>query len=253
MTGIYKITNLLNNKCYIGKSIDIERRWKRHQSDSKTKNFPLYLAIRKYGLENFKFEVIEECSEAELSTAEAKWISYYNSQDYDFGYNISEGGDSDRHFMKLSKELLDKITQELLTTSDSYLVISKKFGVTRDLVRRINLGITWHRDNLSYPLGKHRVIAETLQPHYCIDCGTKISNLAIRCQKCATKWLQLTNAKCFRTNIPEKEKLIELLKQYNFTEIGKQYAVTCNTVKKWCIKYNLPSHSKELKKYLATL
>ena len=253
MIGIYKITNLINNKVYIGQSINIEKRWTRHKSDSKHKHEPLYKAIRKYGLENFKFEVIEECSLIQLDDLEVKWIKYYNSCNYKFGYNISDGGKANRHFMKISVELLDAITLELIKTTDSYLEIAKKFNVTRDLVRRINLGITWPREGLTYPLGNHRVYAETRAIHYCIDCGRQISSIAIRCQKCSVRHLQEIGAASFKTNIPEKPILIELLKKYNFVEVGKQYNVTCNTVKKWCIKYQLPSHAKELKEYLKTI
>lgn len=77
MIGIYKITNKINQKCYIGKSIDIERRFKKHQTDAlwvSDKNFkynyPLYQAFRKYGIENFSFEILEECKEEELDTKE---------------------------------------------------------------------------------------------------------------------------------------------------------------------------------------
>lgn len=77
MIGIYKITNKINQKCYIGKSIDIEHRFKKHQTDAlwiSDKNFkynyPLYQAFRKYGIENFSFEILEECKEEELDTKE---------------------------------------------------------------------------------------------------------------------------------------------------------------------------------------
>ena len=66
MIGIYKITNKINGKCYIGQSINIKQRWKGHRKDAFWLNgpdyqYPLYKAIRKYGIENFSFEVIEEC------------------------------------------------------------------------------------------------------------------------------------------------------------------------------------------------
>lgn len=71
-TGIYKIENLINHKCYIGQSVKIEQRWKNHKITAKNlndKNYdnPLYRAIRKYGIENFSFEIIEECSVNELN------------------------------------------------------------------------------------------------------------------------------------------------------------------------------------------
>lgn len=82
MIGIYKITNLINGKCYIGKSIDIEKRFQKHKTNAFWKseknlkyNYPLYQAFRKYTLQNFSFEVLEECSENELNNKEQ---FYYN-------------------------------------------------------------------------------------------------------------------------------------------------------------------------------
>ena len=66
MTGIYKITNTITKKVYIGLSNDIEQRWKTHkkrykiESDKEYEKY-LYRSFRKYGLEAFTFEVIEEC------------------------------------------------------------------------------------------------------------------------------------------------------------------------------------------------
>ena len=63
--GIYKITNLINGKCYVGQSIHIEKRWRDHISTAKNKNrgveytYPMYNSFRKHGTENFKFEILE--------------------------------------------------------------------------------------------------------------------------------------------------------------------------------------------------
>ena len=73
MIGIYKITNNLNGKFYIGRSNDIERRWKEHCSPTryKTSNIPVEYAIHKYGKENFSLEVIEECPIEKTAEREA--------------------------------------------------------------------------------------------------------------------------------------------------------------------------------------
>ena len=92
MGCIYKITNTINNKCYIGQSINITARWQAHKNavNSKTLyHYPLYRAFRKYGLENFTFTVIEECPVSQLNEKEIFWIQYYNSfLDKNKGYNL---------------------------------------------------------------------------------------------------------------------------------------------------------------------
>lgn len=93
MIGIYKITNKLNGKCYIGQSLDIEQRWSKHLSTFKRKNCPnykIYRAFAKYGLENFTFEILEECMPEELDHQEVYWINFFNS--FEDGYNMSLGG-----------------------------------------------------------------------------------------------------------------------------------------------------------------
>ncbi len=96
MIGIYKITNKINGNAYIGLSVDIKTRWRKHKSnylnpDYKEYNKTLYRAFRKYGIENFQFEILEECLENELSNKEIYWISYYDT--YANGYNETPGGE----------------------------------------------------------------------------------------------------------------------------------------------------------------
>lgn len=99
--GIYKITNLINNKCYIGKSSNIEKRFEYHKTrydEEREWNKLLYKAIRKYGINNFSFEIIEEIknyTEKEANQKEKYWIDYYKSycKDKNQGYNETRGGD----------------------------------------------------------------------------------------------------------------------------------------------------------------
>ena len=82
--GIYCIENLINNKKYIGQSKNIYRRWKQHIKDSEIKQLPLYKSIRKYGIENFKFFILEECKITELSLREDYYITYYKKSQYSY-------------------------------------------------------------------------------------------------------------------------------------------------------------------------
>ena len=90
-SGIYKITNTINNKIYIGQSIHIEQRWKEHLSGRGSK--ALYQDFLFYGTQNFTFEILEICTDKTLLREREKfWVRYYNS--YLDGYNGNEGGDS---------------------------------------------------------------------------------------------------------------------------------------------------------------
>lgn len=90
--GIYKITNKITNKNYIGKSKDIEKRIKTHINSVSKRKTTLYSAIQSYGWENFEWNIIELCSENELNDKEIYWINYYNSMSPN-GYNMKNGGD----------------------------------------------------------------------------------------------------------------------------------------------------------------
>lgn len=94
MGYIYKITNKLNNKCYIGQTIKKpEKRFQQHKNNYNKSYFSqlvLYKAFNKYGIENFDFEVIEEVDNSLLNDKEKYWIEYYDS--YFNGYNSTLGG-----------------------------------------------------------------------------------------------------------------------------------------------------------------
>ena len=92
-TGIYKITNIENQKCYVGQAVSLSDRWKQHikrgvGADTPTRN-KLYPAMREIGPENFTFEVIEECERSLLDSREKYWTDYFKAQEY--GYSIRKG------------------------------------------------------------------------------------------------------------------------------------------------------------------
>ena len=71
MIGIYKITNKINGHSYIGQSVNILKRWNKHRSfESSNAQYPLYRAFKKYGIDNFIFQIIEECPVEKLDERE---------------------------------------------------------------------------------------------------------------------------------------------------------------------------------------
>ena len=98
--GIYIITNKINNKSYIGQSVNIEKRitthfWAAFKENLPSYNFHIYQAIRKYGKENFEWhilETLEEVDRVKLDELEKYYINKYNS--YNNRYNMNEGGET---------------------------------------------------------------------------------------------------------------------------------------------------------------
>lgn len=130
---IYKITNLINNKVYIGQTITgIVNRWKGHIYKDGCRF--LHNAIYKYGKENFKIEVIEYCDKDSLDEREIYWISYYKSNNRKYGYNILVGGNNGRKGLyKLSKSKIQEIIN-LEKQGVTHTEIGKRFNINRKTV-----------------------------------------------------------------------------------------------------------------------
>ena len=114
---IYKITNKVNNKIYIGQTTSsLEERWSSHLSHSKhNKGSIIGNAINKYGAENFTIEQIDSAlSLEELNTKEKTYIDLYKSMDSDIGYNLMSGGNNSLHSpatkLKMSLSKLGKVS-----------------------------------------------------------------------------------------------------------------------------------------------
>lgn len=95
---IYKVSNDINNKIYIGKTTrTLKIRWKDHLQDYLNTDNKFYFAMRKYGVEHFTPTVIEDnIDNSILNEREIYWIKYYNS--YQNGYNSTIGGEGDTKY-----------------------------------------------------------------------------------------------------------------------------------------------------------
>lgn len=232
-TGIYKIENLINHHIYVGQSVNIEKRWKREKQiaflkNSEGYNYPLSRAFRKYGIENFSFEIIEECPVLQLNEREKYWIQYYNS--FYNGYNQTLGGEGSSGGQP--KEKIIGVIQDLLTTDMKHREIAKKWQVSIEMVQGINTGRYWFQDNFVYPLQerckqKEKVIS------VCSICGVLVYPGSTLCPVCTCK-------KQRKVERSSREELKNLIRKLPFTTIAKQYQVSDNAVRKWCDFYKLP-------------
>ena len=139
---IYKITNTINGKSYIGQTIqNVKERFYQHCATKCSKavsNMAIHRAIKKYGKSNFTVEVIEEIDSANLNDRERYWIKYYNS--YNNGYNSTKGGqDGCKPFKDLDVESIIKEynTGKSLRTLGTIFKVDKQ--TIKDLLIRHNV------------------------------------------------------------------------------------------------------------------
>lgn len=120
MFYIYKITNQINGKSYIGFTDNPKERWSGHRTSSLSVRRPLYEAMRKYGRDNFSFEVIYSHSDKKQALLmEARYIAEHNT--YNKGYNLTKGGE---HISDKNR----KITIERMTNNNPMKVLRTNRG-----------------------------------------------------------------------------------------------------------------------------
>lgn len=134
--NIYKITNKVNGKVYIGQTIrPLKVRFRQH-TYRKDCTY-LASAINKYGKENFTIELIETIPYEKLNEREIYWISFYKSQNKKYGYNLLKGGNSGNSGRyKLTPEQIQEIIY-LDSQYVSHIEIGKKFNIDRKTVTTI--------------------------------------------------------------------------------------------------------------------
>lgn len=252
--GIYKITNQINGKCYIGQSIDISRRWNQHKNNSNNPknscfNLPFYQALRKYGIENFSFEILEQCLKEELNDKEFSYINYFKANDPKYGYNLTPGGNNNYlSFVKITPENLFNIKNLLKNSLISQTEIAKIFNIDQTTISDINLGKIHFDDNEQYPLRdslKLRKIKDKSCYHPCKSCGKLISKESVYCQNCYKEYRKQSSKDKYKN----RNELKQLIRNNSFESLSRKFNVSGNAIRKWCQKENLPSKSSIIKNY----
>lgn len=178
MLYIYKYTNKVNGKIYIGQTNNLRLRYNGHKSAAFNEkngehNTPLHRAMRKYGVENFDYEMVLELDLEDtdenreiLGKWEQYYIEYYDSKvENGKGYNIKDGGSHGGKYKKEFERILQdsKVLkpeeileiQDMLVRDASYDEITSKFPkLTRTFLSNINTGYNFRNPDLNYPLKK---------------------------------------------------------------------------------------------------
>ena len=176
MYYIYKFTNKKNGKHYIGQTNNLQKRYNGHKSESfnpKASGYwlPFHCAIRKYGIENFSFDILEEIMDGEsqnfINEREQYFIQYYNSLKDNNGYNVTIGGDGcpkpplsyeeklERSKLFTGKEIQD--IQQRLLNDEEFDDIEKIYSpkLKRTFLVNINTGTNFYNPDFNYPLKKN--------------------------------------------------------------------------------------------------
>jgi group I intron endonuclease len=145
---VYLITNTVNDNKYVGQTRQqLNKRWQHHITESRSfSDRPLYRAINKYGIDNFKVRILEECPASILDDREVYWIDFLDT--YHKGYNATTGGEHPEH----SQDTKDKISQSMSNLSRSNEWVS---NVSISLKNKLERGEKWGMFLQKNPGGSH--------------------------------------------------------------------------------------------------
>lgn len=266
-TGIYIVTNNINGKVYIGQSRNIKKRWGVHKNfpfNENNKKYPqyhtvFYRALRKYGLENFEFKILEECSIELLNEREIFYMEKYNSTDNNYGYNNTEIIMGKNTTTIWDDKTLLEVINLLRDFNYSIKDIADKYNVDVATIHYINRGDFLTIDNFKYPIrdkfeyNKFKR-EETLKlrrkdEDYIRICSHCEEEFFIEAKSSKQKFCSVDCANYYRNyniNNITKEELEKLIIFKSFEEIGRIYNVSGKAVSKWCIKFGLPSKRSDI-------
>lgn len=158
MKAIYKWQNRINNKVYIGKSVNVAKRVREYRHEVNRGNTrPIIAALRKYGFDNFDFSIIEQCDELsneQLLEREQYWMNYYDSQNLEKGYNLLDATETPLEVLsqgsknvkaRLNEEKVLAIREMIYLQNISPAEVYKMFAneISYDAFNKAYRGDTW--------------------------------------------------------------------------------------------------------------
>ena len=259
---IYVIRNTINNKCYVGQSVDYKVRFRKHKEEARRNNFHyksvLYNAMNALGIDNFYVELLESQVE-NYNEREIYWINKLNTIRPN-GYNLAKGGDwypnlsgTLHHGATITSESdLDEIYWYLNNTDLSLTQIGDIFNVRYGVISDINSGKCYRRDGYKYPIRQFvlskkkldRLTFDLKYSNYSYQELSKIYDLSesqIKCINSGNSWkrdyvdypIRRISFGCKRDkDITTKIKNDLISTNMSFEEIGLRYGCSVPTVRR---------------------
>ena len=248
--GIYAIKNKINNKMYIGKSVNVHKRKSYHFWLLRSNNHfnpKLQSAFNKYGEENFEFVILEKCNKDELDDKEIKYINRYNTTNN--GYNICEGGKGGLG-RTLSEETKQKISNANTGRKQDEVAKKRKSEAMKELWKTAEFRKKMKQRPKPKPWNKGRRLTEEEKKHL----SEKLKGRRIT-EEHKKKLHELYKGEKSLTAKLTEQQVIEIrlrfLKGERQCDIKKDYQVSAQTIydivrnRRW---RHLPNTIEELEK-----
>lgn len=225
--GIYIIKNKINDLVYIGQSVDCQRRWFSHKysaqtidaQDHKTK---IHLAMYKLGIENFYYEILEECDYNILNERETYWISFYDS--YHNGYNSTPGGDQNIGEANGRAKLTEEQVKDIRLAYANHIPFREVYKKYQNVISKRGLQKVWHFENWLY-----------IMPEVYTDENRKWHTTYAKAHADGNKSLGKNNQQraCSEEEIKKMRELRASGLSYN--KIGLKLGRSSSVVRKYCL------------------
>ena len=252
MGYIYKITNIVNNKLYIGQTRKtIEERFQAHINKAKQHtNRYLYDAMNKYGYDNFIPSEIEECDDSLLDEREMYWIAYYNTTDKQYGYNMTTGGGGgDTWTNNPNKEEISKKLSAANKGKPHNMSSSWKENITQS--NKKNKTIFINKEEFEHDI-KNFMSIEEICTKYSISRKTFYNKCKefFNATPTEIRGDRLTHSNTMKINLDEEQLLQLLLQEKSLEEMANFFDVSKETIRRNIIQYygkNLKDVRKDVK------
>jgi len=236
MHYLYRITNQLNGKVYIGQTVEDKRRWGAHKSFAKNPESTgqyIHRAMAKYGVENFIYEVVAICrTQEDANYIEDQIINQYDSRNKDKGYNLRPGGNT---WDDASRQKQSEILSEYYRTRPHH---TKGIKLSEEHKKKIGIGSKGHpvsneqRKQISKALMGHEVSEKSRRRSSEVHKGKKQSE---ETKKKRRETCEMRNVNFSSNCVLTPENIIEIRTLYNSTKttydkLANQFGVASSTI-----------------------